>query len=138
MKYTAIISAILALSIGTESATTFHAAKRQEGAPGVSDVCTSSETPSRRQVRHAIKQWRNDVVGVNTFLNNFDHFDDLQSAAASTHGVAADEPSRLGVLACISGLIDAAQAVITNAAENFDTKVLDSLKTIAETDVPSG
>ena len=139
MKSTMITSTMLAtlLSTITASPTSLRFAKRQEGAAGVSPLCTNSTAPSGLDVAGAITQWRSDVVNVNSFLNEFHTVDDLQGAAQTALDVATDEPTQLGVLACVSGLSDASEQVISTAAADFGTDVLDQLKEIADLDTPN-
>ncbi|KAJ4412039.1 hypothetical protein N0V82_008883 [Gnomoniopsis sp. IMI 355080] len=75
-----------------------------------------------------------DVVNVNTFLNgahdNLSNATLLEGLALGALNNAMDEPTQLGVLACIPGLSDDAENAITSADAGFGDNVLIPLNDI--------
>lgn len=77
--------------------------------------------------------WLTDVKNVNSFLNDASTEAPgatLSSLAKGALNNAMDEPTELGILACIPALTDAAEAAVTSAANGFMTNVLQPLMDI--------
>ncbi|KAH8896528.1 hypothetical protein GQ53DRAFT_819613 [Thozetella sp. PMI_491] len=130
MKTFTIIMASLPALVASVAAspTSLRYAKRQIRAPGVGPVCMSTTAPSAQDVENSLNTWLTEVNNVNTFLNgvhnDLSNVNLLEGLARGALDNASDEPNQLGVLACISGLIDDAENAIASAAAGFGDNVL--------------
>lgn len=131
MKSTLASASLLTLvasSSTTAAPSSLRYAKRQIGGFGVGQVCTSNVQPSATDVLNALIAWNSDVVNVNDVLNNAaTDGAELGGLAQGALDNAMDEPTQLGVLACIPALADAAEDAINSAAAGFQINVLDPL-----------